>query len=360
MKYVLKKTSIALIALGISAGALANGGTVPMPASGFNVTVPHQDAGWAVGIEGMYWQPNMHNLAYAVAPTATFSGDVIDINTDIHTVEPDYDWGFALWGTYHFAGQGNDITLRWTRLHTDDDDSVEHPFDIEAGQFGVFPTKDHPAFGIGIPFEKGHSDVDFEYDAVDLMVGQHIDIGPCLDVRIAAGLRYVSLDTTVKDDFEFVIEDEGAIKEHVNYESDYQGIGPRVEIDGMYDFGSGFGFVAGAGASILIGENDVTAAKEIHSFDGDGDLEDTFKVKGDKGDTQQVVPEIDAKLGVNYVYNMGGQSSVAIEAGWKAVNYFDVHQRSRPVGDFSPATLIETAANVSMQGPYVNLEYRSA
>jgi len=359
MKTFFKKASLALFALGVSAGALANGGTV-MP-SGFHVTVPHQDAGWEVGIEGFYWQPNMHNLAYAQTVDGVDEEDLFIVDGQIHTIEPSYDWGFSVWGTYFFAGQGNDLTLRYTRQRTDDGKTIHEQLDPQNGFFGVFPTKNHLGFTGFLTFEDGRSEVDFDYDVFDLMAGQHIDVGPCVDIRIAAGLRYAKLDTKVTDHFSIVnpINEDEVIKEWVQYESDYNGIGPRVEVDGRYDFNNGFGIVAGAGASILIGSNKVKGYQEDQLVI-DHVIENKFSLVGDKGDTQQVVPELDGKLGANYIYNINAGCSLAVEAGWKATHYFDVHQRSRPVGEFSLATLVETASSVNFQGPYLNLALRSA
>ena len=69
----------------------------------------------------------------------------------------------------------------------------------------------------------------------------------------------------------------------------------------------------------------------------------------DSQNKTRVVPALDASLGLDYTYNFNNcyRSSLVIQAGYKAINYFDVTHHILSNGGPNNAT------NVGFDGPYL-------
>ncbi len=314
MEHMFKKTSLALIVLGLSTAAFANGGSFTAPAKAdFAVTVPNQDAGWHVGVNGLVFKGTSRYNRFA----QTTSGDT----TTNHAVDPDFDLGFDVNAGYHFAGTGSDVSAAFEYFNSDDDDSVTFANTVP-----------------GTTVTKQKADAEVDYWAVDLMGHTAVDVGNNLDMLFGAGLRYANLDNTYTTS-EYKTPATGMFRDNeVKLDSDLWGIGPRITFDGFYDIVSGFGIEAGLGASMLFGDQDVTTT--TRNFNADGTLFSNSVVKTE--DSNQVTPELDAKLGLGYIYHINQDYSMGFHAGWKSINYFE----GGVTGD------------VGMTGPYFGLTFR--
>ena len=73
------------------------------------------------------------------------------------------------------------------------------------------------------------------------------------------------------------------------------------------------------------------------------------RVPIDSQNKTRVVPALDASLGLDYTYNFNNcyRSSLVIQAGYKAINYFDVTHHILSNGGPNNAT------NVGFDGPYL-------
>jgi len=349
----MKRLLIALTVLGLSTSAFADS----------TVLVPSQKGGLKVGIDALYLRPGNSALDYATnisSPTRFSQG--FEQNG---VVDPTYDWGFYAQVGYLFPCTGNDLTLGYTYLNANASDVSE--LGRASRNLSVLPfdqlLNDED-------FDTGNnivtSNASFDLNAVDLEGGQRFTTG-AFDIRMFAGVRYAriaqKLTTDIPDGLGFGDDFEATYYASQSFSSTFRGIGPRIGADGRYCLSSGFGLDAHLGASLLVGN---ISSNYIDQFilvsaigkDGIPISDSAFEAKNNN--TNRLVPNIDAKLGVDYTYAIPGchKSAIVFEAGYQTTNYFNASDKSTVVDPSGTSFAYQNRTNdVSFDGIYFGVKY---
>lgn len=301
----LKKTAVAVLALGSSAVFAGTMGPVCTPG---NVTVPCERTAWDFGVQALYLEPVSESFA---GFRTTSAG-----NTRFDEFDRNWDWGFKLEGSYHF-NTGNDININW--YHFDNDTNHNHH-----GQTVFFGT---PAVGADF-FARVR--VQPEWDAVNIEVGQLANFGEQKHIRFHAGAQYARVEDTIRARIAVAgVGDFG-----VRSESTFNGFGPRVGADLAYDFGNGLAVYGNGAGSILVGDSKFSF-NDASSVLGFGSLH---------GSKTAIVPEVDAKLGATYTFALA-QGDFSLDAGYMWVNYFDAVNSGF------------VQSNFALNGPYFGVKW---
>ncbi|KTD22758.1 major outer membrane protein [Legionella lansingensis] len=310
---MLKKATFAILSL--MASSLVSAGTMGPTCVPGDVTVPCEVKKWDIGVQALYLEPvyGLHH-GYTFHPIGT-----------IRDIENDWDWGYRLEGSYHF-NTGNDITITW--LHYDNE------FD-SSGYAGFTPFTGT----LLIPFNISH---DERFDQVNLVMGQHVDMGLLKNARFYAGLQYARVRIDRDHVFSIPVPFLAPDGFTISRDTDFNGVGPVVGIDYAYDLAHGFSITANTAGSILYGSSRLN---NNLIFAPSGLV--PINIYASK---KSIVPSLEAKLGLNYAHEFA-QGVFNIEGGYQVLNYFNVLQ----VTGFP----INTLENVDfgLYGPYLGVKW---
>jgi len=353
MKNSIKRLSLALLVLGITSPVLAD------TCSPFDVTVPNQQGGLTFGADALYMRGTAPDLGYAVtfaSPVPTPIGG-FTTTANLSTVNTSYQWGYDVSLGYRFPGTGADLTATWTHLgNFDDSDSTTTPYNLANVVTGTFQQS---------------GSVEFNYDAVDLDLGQRVNFGDYFQFRMFAGGRWADIkedrSNSYPEAFNPVEGTDFTVGFDENINSDFRGLGPQLGFDGRYCLGYGFGIDAGLTASLLVGDvdadNNTFTATTAQTVIGPV-LVSSAAEKISQNDLDRVVPALDANLGLDYTVAFANcdRSYLTVQAGYKAISYFGAGQNTfehTPATDnvgFTTTSTLGNGNNITFDGPYAGVK----
>lgn len=258
--------------------------------------------------------------------------------------------------------------------------------DLEFGQSVNVGCNLHLRWYGGLRYAKLENKLHATYDALDVpLTTVAADV-----ITVVAGATTATVSITAT--FDILAN----LREVINQKSDFEGIGPRFGVDASYAIGcSGFGIVGGISTSLLIGEIDSTLFNRVEDttvafldtatvtiagtdatfpvtiagvtvpVEGVSTLigatftsSDAAELSFKHPDETRIVPNIDAKLGVDYTYAFcnPSHSKLTIEAGWMVSHYFNAIDRLSAVGAVGPEFRTRHTTDVSFDGPYIGVQ----
>lgn len=345
MGNLIKKSGLALASFGLATVALAGSYSEGCDCE---VTVPKYAGGVRVGVEALYFGADVKDTEYAF----TFQSQSGVDSFRSHNVSSDRDWGYAIELAYVAAGTGNDFVVNWTDHEFKGSDTVAlagsssgeiHGLFMFSGADSDFPelvSGGSPTLYSNNELESAKGSYDVDYTKIDFEAGQAIKIGhDSVILRFHAGLRYADLDTKFAVTYH---ETSGDYNASAVAESDFDGLGPRMGIDGAWHVSNGFSVVAEASAALLVGDVSATQKYEDHDTATPADYSFAHRVSYDN----KVVPNLEMRLGVNYQHHFSNNAEMNLQVGYQATNYFDVDYK------FS-----DSGTDVGMSGLYLHADY---
>lgn len=303
----LKKTAVAVLALGSSAVFAGTMGPVCAPG---NVTVPCEATAWDFGVQALYLESTFNGDASRWADLEEVNG------THHHDRNDNWGWGFQLEGSYHF-GTGNDATLSW--YHFDDShDDDHHHYNSSFDHFDDSAFRPH-------------------WDAVNLEFGQHVDFSQTTKVRFHAGAQYSRIKTT---GFLGFAGSDSSVS-YWSQSSSYNGFGPRLGSDLSYEVGNGFAFYGKAAATLLAGTTKYNVANGS-----------VFSARS----RTQIVPELEGKLGAKYTYAMSS-GDLTLDVGYMWVDYINGRSALVVNGTSATTTSLTNRDDFGLNGVYAGLKW---
>jgi hypothetical protein len=313
---MLKKAFLAV--MGLAVNGLVFAGTMgPVCAPG-NVTVPCEASRWDLGVQALYLQSVYSSSKgyYQAAPT----GDLTGINNA-------WDWGYRLAGSYHF-NTGNDIKVDWMHFSDNPD---------RTNLVGSIITFQPPATVRVLANQAFHLIGETRLDQLNLEMGQIANFGLVKKMRFFGGLQYAHIQANATQYYTTLTPFERFDN------TDFKGFGPTVGIDYAYDVSNAFSLTAHGAGSVLYGTSRYSNGFVLQPA---GLVYSSTYAKA-----HVMVPTLDAKLGMNYAYNMM-QGVLNFEGGYQSTNYFNALQSQGGALSGSLAN-----SDYGLYGPYFGLKY---
>lgn len=346
----MKRISIALAVLGLSAGALA---ALPATTDPTLVAVPQLPGGFVIGLTAYYLEPSFTrgDLDYASVNLGTTE----PFHSFVFNNEPGYDWGWGINIGYIFPNTGNDVNLNYIHFGNSKSGSVAIPPDV-GDIVPLFIDPSITAFTIRAALSRA----EYDLNQIDFTAGQFIDVSCRLILHPNIGLRWASVQRKLND-FYYAPTTTATSPSGfavITEDSDFSGIGPLLGVDASYYLGMGFGAVAHFDSALLIGNID-SSAKSIMVPGGAGIIGPIpFLAFLNIDNKQRIVPVTDEKLGLDYTYmfNNAANSDLTLEVGWQVSHYFNAIDRMVAVTAIDGSSIIgHRTSDFGISGPYVSL-----
>ncbi|NNM59482.1 MAG: hypothetical protein HKM04_06655 [Legionellales bacterium] len=360
------KIALALAMIGLSSIALAGGpGNAMVVPTGTPVIAPDSTGTWSFGLEALYMESNT-NFQYA----SVFDGvnDDGEFQFDNESASNTWNWGGEADISYVFPGSSRDISASYTYLNQDNNDSVDAD---EIGDPAISAGILHvPAAGIVIVpptsfttvITGASADVDQTLNAATLTFGQLLTVGSRVTLHPFGGIQFADIDTDNRADYDgtltsvtdidgVIVTDADPFDTTYKNSSDFVGAGPRAGIDASVHFGN-FSIVGTFAAALLVGNMD-SEFEGATSIDGV-----TLATETENDSYTAVVPELDAKLGLDYMYAFNPNMSMNVQVGYEVVNYFNAESNDALDSEF--VNSVDNTSDFNYNGPYLRLQLNVA
>lgn len=354
----MKKLTLALTAASLTA-SLSALASVPTGAQPFQIIVPNLKSGMELTVAGLYLQPTNSDLNYETLIAGTDGA----ANTNVENVNPNYGWGIRVGVGYIFPDTGNDVQANWTHLTQSSTDSTNYMLDSSGTSFITSRAGTvYRILGDGESSLGASSNAEFQYDAIDLDVGQYLSIGTRLQTRLFAGVRFAQIKNNITDDYNYEVPEAlFSINETDYFQSQFTGIGPRFGVDMSYNVWNCFGLVGSVAGALLVGREQASTNVDL--------LVSTVPVPltatANTDNTTRIVPSFDAKLGVDYSIPFKNDAArLSIEAGYQVTQYIDAIDRlDSNLGAVLaegaiPTAVTRTTSDIGFSGPYLSLNLK--
>ena len=279
-----------------------------------------------------------------------------DYYTDLSTVESfnesGSNWGWAVELGYLFPNHVNDIQLTYSGTRNSAAKDVNND-DSRV----LLPNPLGPKY-TWFEAETASVAADFNYDVVDVTVGNYFDINECFAIRVGYGLSYVNINQSADATYFDIYIDDVSDDYSSHQKSQFEGLGPKLTLDTQWVMGEGFYLVNGLGFSAIYGN----ANAEYSGVVPDNRDENSKSQDYDFSYVEKrMVFGFDSKVGVRFQHMIVPGYDFAIEGGYRGTTYLNaMYEGSAGVEAFNPGNAYEFGDNDYFNfGPYlaVNVNY---
>lgn len=265
----------------------------------------------------------------------------------------------------HFAGgfllnfkhvfcNGNDVSLYWAHVQASDSDTFPVTRTPASAQ-----QMTGPFWNIGpdaTPTSNANGRLENHYDVLNAEVGKQVRFQPDLDVRFFAGLSGLWLEQEGNADFSGVDPILGPYTFGITTQSKFHAAGMRVGFNGEYQITQGFSALGLFAGNLFIGRQSPSTTTR-----GAGSILTTAGIIPENYQSIshqryiQLVPALDAKLGLQYTKQDCNHRTYTIEGGYMASIYINAMQNYVP-STYAPGTLGIVSGSIYLQSLLKNTE----
>ena len=299
----------------------------------------------------LIWKTQIDGLSYASEYTIEANNDQTSLqllNGKTNNPHFNYQYGFKAALGCNLSHDGWDAILSWTWFR---DESKSHA--QAKDNYALFPSLLMSAFNVG-SFLTTASEADFKwdlhFDMLDLEMGREFYAGKWLALRPFFGLRsawidqnnkamYYGISILTEPPSTFTYADTKMI-------NDFWGFGPRIGLNGEWQFGSGWSLYGNAGLSLLYGYFHIH--EKTISVDSTAVTSELFNTGNS---FHSIKPAIDLEVGLQWDYMFFHDSfHLGLHAGWQQQLFFSQNQIMHYSNLFQPSQFFQNQGDLGFQG----------
>lgn len=269
-------------------------------------------------------------------------------------VDPKYQAGWTVGGTYALGGPV-DFSFSYNDHHQTGDAELTPPYKVSNDNVFVGLNASLAPADFGRDAVSARATVDVDYWSVNADVGENLEVGDHLALRLFGGVRYSDIGEHFRA-YYFGGDFPDDIDEPLRCDADdcgisgvdysYWGAGPRVGARGRYHLPWGLSLFGQAAGSLLVGKQEAEA-----QFSTNGDEDPVASVYRDFG--VRMVPVVEVRAGMGWQHALGSWGSFFVDAGYEFQNFFDVVKRFTFDGDTASGVFSTNTSDLAIDGPYV-------
>ncbi len=313
---------------------------------------------------GLFLRPGGSNdYAVLVSPfNPSVASPILSPSWEPKGINADFRSGFSLGLRRFFPDSATDISLYWAHMHASDSDTFSVNRDAPPAQ-----QMTGPFWNIGPnagPTSEANGHMKNSYDVVNIEVGKHIDFDPKLHARLFAGLSGLWLMQKIRADFAGIDPILGLYTFDISAKSKLNAAGMRLGLSGEYKSCYKINPVGMLAGNLYIGHlTPTTESFGTGAILAAAGMLENHQFIWHKHYTQ-IVPAIDAKLGLKYNHPLSKVGALSLEAGYMASVYINAIQSYVPStfvpgslglvsGSFFLQSLMKNTDSFSVDGPYL-------
>jgi len=260
-----------------------------------NVTISCKTTDWAFDVHALYLQSLFSG---SKSYNATLFENGSSPLTEYNNYPMDWNWGFKLEGAYYFQ-TGNDVNLNWSHL-VGQNKSYQLPntarlFDVQSGKgTKILTTKT-------------------DWDAINLEVGQRVDLGTVKNIRLHGGGQYAFIKN--RSNLSLLLVYPGSTLQTLIENPSFSGFGPRIGVDLSFEVAKKIDIYAKGATTLLVGSSKIKRNRFNQVISGFVYNPITSASK------TALVPELEGTLGIHYTVPMA-ESQLTFDLNYIWINYF--------------------------------------
>ncbi|MBL1175070.1 Lpg1974 family pore-forming outer membrane protein [Pantanalinema sp. GBBB05] len=282
----------------------------------------------------VFFQPRLSDLMdYAIEDPA--APNTLATSGEVKQVELEDATAIRFGALFRPGGSAWDFGATFTQFETEGSSQAEAP----TNGF-LFSTQSHPFQNDQA--ETATAKANLDYSSTNVEIGHTFQIGRQLGVRVFGGVQAAAVDRTMTTELDGVDYTNGKIK----LKNEFSGVGPRLGIEGKLLLGAGFSLFGRGAGSLMVGE----LSSSFNETDNDG-ADTVANIDYDRGG--QLVPVLEAALGVDWEAALGKSAKLNISAGYEVQQMFNVTENIRFSDAASPGVFTREKGDLNLHGFFV-------
>lgn len=282
----------------------------------------------------VFFQPRLSDLMdYAIEDPA--APNTLATSGEVKQVELEDATAIRFGALFRPGGSAWDFGATFTQFETEGSSKAEAP----TNGF-LFSTQSHPFQNDTA--ETASAKADLDYSSTNVEIGHTFQVGRQLGVRVFGGVQAAAVDRTMTTELNGVDYTNGRIK----LKNEFSGVGPRLGIEGKLLLGAGFSLFGRGAGSLMVGE----LSSSFNETDNDG-ADTVANIDYDRGG--QLVPVLEAALGVDWEAALGKSAKLNISAGYEVQQMFNVTESIRFSDAASPGVFTREKGDLNLHGFFV-------